>query len=125
MTHDKRINIAIIEDEEYYLKGMTKYLSDKNKVNLSLYRSPDDFAVKFNKKGDADYFDYILIDYHFGLFTSGEKQIAGYIRQFLYYRGKLILWTMEDNENVIEIEHYDRCLSKNLFDLCNIVKIME
>lgn len=106
----KKPNIAVIDDEEFYLKMWKKYLDEESDV--SVFECPDDFVEKninnFNK------YDYIIVDVLFGRINILSINFSKLLRN-KGYDGKLIL-NSNLNQSFLELErnhYYDVFILKN------------
>ena len=115
------IRIALIEDEEFFIKGLSMTVGKNNRVRFSVFSHHELFAEQYTEPGSANCFDYILVDFWMGDSNTGEAKLASYIRNDLSFNGILLLWSLEPVANICESHLYDGILEKSLFSLNDLL----
>lgn len=70
MKNDKVLNIAIIEDDQFYATLLSSLLTSKIKINVSTFYCGEDFL-----KVDMSFFDIVVLDLN--LDSEGDLLLSG------------------------------------------------
>ena len=118
-----RRKIIVIDDEKDYRDGMSEFLTRDGDV-LS-YSHPDEFAEAHQESDSLDGVYLIILDYCFDTFDASDKELVTYIREDLRYKGKLVLWSLEEDISYDFKSQFDGILPKKLMTLPEIEQCIE
>ncbi|MFK7823624.1 MAG: hypothetical protein AB8G05_05680 [Oligoflexales bacterium] len=119
----RRRKCIIIDDEQHYREGLQEFLS--RYCDVETFKHPDEFAETINSPEDLKGVYLIVLDYRFDTFDADDKDIVSFIRQDLNYKGKLVLWSLQDRFSEKFIEPIDAVLPKRLMTLPEIEQCIE
>ncbi|MBI2603196.1 MAG: hypothetical protein HYW48_09075 [Deltaproteobacteria bacterium] len=119
----RKRKIIIVDDDPDYKDGLKEFLA--REAEVVAYESPDDFAEHVKRQDDLRGVSLIVLDYCFDTFNALDKDLLGFIREDLQYKGKLVLWSLEDDIPQEYRKRFDGVLPKKLLSLAEIDQCLE
>lgn len=104
--------ILAIDDDQFYLDEIKMELEDH--AACKVFRGPNEFEEDVTKD-DIKNADLVIVDYDYGYGTAVRSQVAEYIRDYLNFRGKIVLCSLHEcfNEDEEKIrQNYDVVIHK-------------
>lgn len=114
----RKKKVIIVDDEKSYREGLQDFLL--READVKTFESPDEFAECFTKPEDLYDIYLIVLDFRFDTYNAFDKDLVTYIRDDLKYKGKVVLWSLEDE---VPREFYRRLnavLPKKIFSLSEV-----
>ena len=106
--------IIVIEDEPDYQEGWVEFIPE---LDVEIINDPDEFFDSYPFGSSLENVEYIILDFKFDTYNAEDKEILSYIRQDLKYRGKIAIWSLEDDLPTEVFNHCDAVLPKKLLTL--------
>ncbi len=120
MTEPK---VIIVEDDPYFGPDLKKFLEVE--ANVSLFSNPDALAQAAQESSiNFREADLIVLDYRFDSYSAWNKDIITYSKE-LGYKGKILLWSLEDDISEQFLEQVDGVMPKRLFSLAEAKQCLE
>jgi CheY-like chemotaxis protein len=119
----RKRKIIIVEDEPNYRAGLSEFLS--RDAEIIAFADPDECAQAITDQADLYGVSHIILDYRFDHYNMHQKDLVTYFRDDLKFRGKIVLWSLEDRFPDGFIEKLDAVLPKKLLSLPEIEQCIE
>jgi DNA-binding NarL/FixJ family response regulator len=119
----RKRKVVIVDDESHYREGLRDFLL--READVDTYESPDDFAEKFTRPSDLEEIYLIILDYRFDNYNAYDKDLVTYLREDLQYKGRVVLWSLEDEVPREFSRHLNAVLPKKILSLAEIDQCLE
>lgn len=90
----KRPKVVVIDNDSFYLTEFKAELSGK--ADVLTYEGPNEFEA-CALKSDIENANLIVIDFKYKFGNAIKSNITNYIRDYMGYKGKLILYSHMDD----------------------------
>ena len=114
----RKPKILIIDDEKYYRDSLCEFLL--READVEAFESPDAFAEIYTEPKSIKDIALIILDFRFDSYDASDKDIVTYLREDLKFRGKIVLWSLEDDVPSEFSKHLDAVLPKKILSLAEI-----
>lgn len=118
----RKKNVIIVDDEDGYREGLRDFLM--RETDVITFKNPDEFSGCITKPEDLHETYLIVLDFHFDTFSAFDKGLVTYIRDDLKYKGKIVLWSLEDEVPKEFYKRLDGMLPKKVFSLSEVEKCL-
>ena len=114
----RKRKIIIVDDEQNYRAGLSEFLS--RDAEVLTFVDPDECAQAITDQADLYGVSHIILDYRFDHYNLHQKDLVTYFRDDLNFKGKIVLWSLEDRFPEGFINKLDAVLPKKLLTLAEI-----
>lgn len=115
--------VIIVEDDPLFGEDLKMFL--EREANVSLYENPDALAQATQASSFSfEGVELLVLDYKFDNYNAWNKDIVTYIKE-LGYKGKILLWSLEDRFSKPFLKQVDGVMPKRLFSLAEAKQCLE
>lgn len=115
--------VIIVEDDPLFGEDLKMFL--EREAEVSLFTDPDDLAeAAQEERVSLQEAKFLILDYRFDNYNAWNKDIVTYVKE-LGYKGKIILWSLENNVSKDFLQQVDGVMPKRLFSLAEAKQCLE
>ena len=119
----RRKKVIIVDDDHRFRDPLEGFLS--REAVVVTFDDPDAFAQAYKNPSDLLDVYLIVLDFRFDSYNALDKDLVSYLREDLEYRGKVVLWSLEDSVPMEFSRRLKAVLPKKLLSLGEIEQCLE